>query len=248
MDNVHIIVQARMNSSRLPGKILKELCGLPMLYHIVERCRRSKKADRVIVATSVSSEDDAVVEFCKENGTDYFRGSEDDVLERYYQCARQFKSDVIVRICADNPFADPLIIDFCIERLQASDGADYIRNSSIKNIPPGINAEVFYFRALEHAYKNAKEPYEREHVTPYIWENKQHEFKIGTSIVVSKAYEGNYRLTVDYPEDFEMIRKIYKALYKPGMIIDVREAIIFLDKHPEIPQINAHRKQKSIST
>lgn len=235
-----------MGSGRLPGKILKDLCGFPMLYHVVERCHKAKLAEKVIVATTVEAQDDVTADFCKDRGIDCVRGSESDVLSRYYDAARKFGSSVIVRVTADCPLIDPEIIDLCIQKFEEEKGADYISNISVRTFPRGLDTEVFSFDALERAYKKAKESYEREHVTPYIWENKNGEFKIGESLSASSEYARNYRLTVDYPEDFEVIKKIYEALYKPNTIIDAREAFVFLDHHPEIAEINAYCEQRPV--
>ncbi|MBI1888689.1 MAG: glycosyltransferase family protein [Candidatus Spechtbacteria bacterium] len=244
--NTHIIIQARMGSGRLPGKILKDLCGFPMLYHVIERCRKSKLAERVILATTVEAQDNSTADFCSNHGIDYMRGSENDVLSRYYETARKFHSSVIVRVTADCPLIDPLIIDSCIQKFKEEKDVDYLSNVSVRTFPRGLDVEVFSFNALQRAYKEAKELYEREHVTPYIWENKKREFKIGESVRASSEYARNYRLTVDYPEDFELMKKIYEALYKEGTIIDAREAFVFLNHHPEIARINAHCEQRPV--
>lgn len=243
LGNVYIIIQARMNATRLPGKVLKNLCGFPMLYHVIERCRNSKRVDNVIVATTVSSNDDAIVSFCKKNDISYFRGSEHNVLERYYDCARRFKSSIIIRVCADNPLVDPAIIDFCIEELNDSDDIDYVSSSPSGKFPLGLNVEAFFFEALEKAYNCAREPYEKEHVTPYIWENKNKEFKI-KSLTAPSEYARGYRLTVDYPEDLRVMEILYEKFYKPGSIVSVPAALKFLDEHPEISSINANCEQK----
>lgn len=246
MENTHIIIQARIGSGRLPGKILKDLCGFPMLYHVVERCKESKRADKVIVATTTQQEDDVTASFCDEHKVDYARGSENNVLERYHETALKFGSSRIVRVTADCPLIEPSIIDLCIEKFEKEKGMDYLSNISVRTFPRGLDVEVFSFDALERAWKRAKEPYEREHVTPYIWENKNGEFKIGEVLRASPEYARNYRLTVDYPEDFEVVKKIYEALYKPNTIVDAREALAFLDHHPEIARINAYCEQKPV--
>jgi spore coat polysaccharide biosynthesis protein SpsF len=245
---VHIIIQARMGSARMPGKILKNLSGLPMLYHIVERCRRSEKASDTIVATTLSSGDDGVVGLCRKMGVSYFRGSENDVLSRYYEAAKVFDSKVVVRVNADCPLVDPRLIDICIRKFNGSfPNIDYISNNMpTRTFPVGFDVEVFSFNSLQHAHNNAKKQYEREHVTPHIWQNKKGGFNIGKSLEADASYRRDYRLTVDYSEDFELISKIYNALYNDGDIVDAREAIRFLDENPQIASINAHCDQKVI--
>lgn len=242
-----IIIQARMGSTRLPGKIMKNLAGKPMLWHVMGRCLKSKAADRVIVATTTNTEDDAVEKFCQENNFLYHRGSADNVLERYYEAARKFGADAIVRVTSDCLLIDPAIIDRCILAFQKS-GADYISNvvPGERTFPRGLDVEAFKFAALEKAHREASENYEKEHVTPHIWENKKNEFKIGATIQAAPEYARNYRLTVDYPEDFELIEKIYSKFFVPGEIISVPDAIKFLDQNPELLKINAHCEQKPL--
>lgn len=246
--NTAIIIQARMGSTRLPGKIMKELAGKPMLWHVVERSRRAKNADNVIVATTVNPEDDIVEKLCKENGFLYFRGSADNVLERYYLTAGKFSAQIVVRITSDCPLNDPALIDSTIEAYK-NGSYDYLSLavSGPEAFPRGFDVEVFSFKALEKAYRKAREPHEKEHVTPYIWENKNKEFKVGQQFIKAPPeYAREYRLTVDYPEDFLLIEKIYAALYKPGKIFHMPEIIHFLDNNPQIASLNANCVQKVI--
>jgi spore coat polysaccharide biosynthesis protein SpsF len=250
MSQTDIIIQARMGSGRLPGKVLRDLVGFPMVYHVVERCRFAKCAANVIVATTTLLEDDAIVGACERFVIPYSRGSSENVLERYYDAARQYKSSVIVRVTADCPLIDPFIIDECVKKFYESE-ADYISNVSDKDasertFPRGLDVEVFSFAALEKAYRNATEQYEKEHVTPYIWENKKNEFRIGSSVSASSEYARDYRLTVDYPEDFELMEIIYERFYKSGTIIFVPEVISFLSHNPEIAAININCEQRPV--
>ncbi len=241
-----IILQARMGSTRLPGKILKDLSGKPMLWHVVTRCLGSKLAERTIVATTINPEDDIVESFCKENNFLYHRGSSENVLMRYYETAKKFDAQIIVRVTGDDPLTDPVVIDKCIDALQKSN-ADYLSNiNPLRTFPRGLDAEVFKFSALEKAYKEAKENYEREHVTPYIWENKKNEFKIGAPVIADESYRRGYRLAVDYPEDFELMEKIYSKFYFSGKQVDVPELLKFLDSNPDWLKINANCAQKPL--
>ena len=241
-----IIIQARMSSARLPGKILKNLAGKPMLWHVVSRCLNSKTADKVVVATTTNLEDNAVERFCKENNFLYYRGSLDNVLSRYYEAAKQFGADTIVRVTSDCPLIDPKIINLCVEALKKT-GADYLSNiNPDRTFPRGLDVEAFTFAALEKAHGEAKDSYEKEHVTPYIWENKKNEFKIGPAVKANPEYARNYRLTVDYPEDFELMEKIYSKFFIPGKIVDVPEALKFLDTNPDLLKINANCEQKPL--
>lgn len=239
------IIQARMASTRLQGKIMKELAGHPMLWHVVERARRAGMVDNTVVATTTDPEDDAIQELAEKEGWLFYRGSRDDVLDRYYQTAKVFKAGIIVRITADCPLIDPFIIDRCIREFQLRK-CDFLSNvlEDESTFPRGLDVRVFSFQALEEAARNATKPYEREHVAPYIWENEKGTFNICSVIEASPEYARNHRLTVDYPEDLEMMEKVYNELHKPGTIIDTKEAISFLDTHPEIVEINAHCEQK----
>lgn len=241
------IIQARMGSTRLPGKILKDLSGQEVLWHVAKRALSADKVDQVIVATTTNPEDDAVEEFCKKNNFLFYRGSEENVLERYYEAAKRFGAEVVIRITSDCPLIDPSVISLCVEAFKKS-GCDYISNvvPGPRTFPRGLDVEVFSFESLEKAHKNASETHEKEHATPYIWENKNGEFKLGETITASAEYARNYRLTVDYPEDFELIKKIYQEFYRPDKIIDVRDAVGFLDKNPDIAKINANCEQKPL--
>jgi len=240
------IIQARMASARLPGKIMKELAGHTMLWHVVERAKKASMVDKTIVATTTDLQDDAIQDLAEKEGWPLYRGSRDDVLDRYYQTAKVFKADIIVRITADCPLIDPLVIDECIREFQLRK-CDFLSNvlEDKSTFPRGLDVRVCSFQALEEAARNATKPYEREHVAPYIWENKEGKFNICSVIEASPEYARNYRLTVDYPEDLTMMEKMYSALYKRGTIIDTKEAISFLDSHPEIVNINIHCEQKA---
>lgn len=239
------IIQARMGSTRLPGKILKNLAGRPMLWHVAERVKRAKLVDAAVVATTTESEDDQVKSFCEAHGIAHFRGSAENVLGRYYEAARQFDADVVVRVTGDCPLIDPEVIDECIRAFRTH-RPDYISNVNPgpRSFPRGLDVEVFAFTALEDAFQNAREPYEREHVTPFMWENKDGHFRLGPPVLASAEYASSRRLTVDYPEDFTLMEKIYTILYQEGGIVHVPDALRLLDENPEIAAINAHCAQK----
>ncbi|MFH1077793.1 MAG: glycosyltransferase family protein [Patescibacteria group bacterium] len=241
------IIQARMGSTRLPGKILKMLAGKPMLWHVVVRCRKATKVDRVIVATTTNPEDDAVEAFCVENGIECFRGSSDDVLERYHGAAKEAGADTVVRVTSDCPLIDPTVIDLFIGAFETQ-SVDYVSNiiPGHRSFPRGLDVEVFGFAPLETAAAEATEPYEKEHATPYIWENRKGAFRIGQAVPVPPDLSRGHRLTVDYPEDFALIERIYVELYRPGSIIDTVQALAFLDKHPEVASLNASCEQKPV--
>jgi spore coat polysaccharide biosynthesis protein SpsF len=241
-----IIIQARIGSSRLPGKVMKDLAGYPMIYHVAERCAKSELARNTIIATSVLAQDDVIEDFCKQNNIRCFRGSESDVLSRYYEAAKYFGSENVVRVTSDCPLIDPITIDRCIEEFNNAKNIDYLSNVFIRTFPRGLDVEIFSFSSLKRAHDNATEKYEREHVTPYIWENKRGEFNIGKPVTASGKYKRDYRLTVDYQEDLDLVSEIYEALYNNRGVIDVRDAVQFLDQNPQIASINANCEQRDI--
>lgn len=216
-----IVLQARMGSMRLPGKVLMPLSGRPMLSHIVERLKKVPNSEALIVATSTNKADDAIEEFCSREGVDCFRGYELDVLDRYYRAAIRFKLTNIVRATADNPFVDPAEIDRLIG-LHKKTGADYTH--SFDALPIGVGAECFTFAALERSWKEGMKPNHREHVNEYIQENPAL-FRIEALTIPPDKTAPELRLTVDAPEDFKKAEAIYAKLYRPGDIISTVEVI-----------------------
>ncbi|MFC1587349.1 cytidylyltransferase domain-containing protein [Planctomycetota bacterium] len=235
------IIQARFGSTRLRGKILKPLAAYPMLYHVVARSRAA--LDRVIVATSTHAADDAVEAFCGEYGIECFRGAEDDVLDRYYQVALPQKPDIVVRITADCPLVSIDGIDEVVKIL-VEEQLDYCM-WDLDRIPLGLGAEAMRFDALARTWQDAVRAEEREHVTLYM---RRHagDFKIriaGTDLVPNR---NDLRLTVDTPEDYQVLKAVYDELYVPGSFIGISEAAAFLDLHPGIKQLNANITQKKV--
>jgi len=223
---------------------MKAVCGKPVLWHVVNRCQLSEKAKRIIVATTVNAEDDAIAAWCGDNGISCFRGSEKNVLKRYYQAARMYSAETIVRVTADCILIDPKIIDLCL--LSFKHGRyDYVSNvlGEMRTSPIGFEVEVFSFATLLMAHEGATQAYEKEHVTPYIWENKQDKFSIGPIVLSPHKHKKWFRLTMDYPEDLQLLNIIYRELYKPGAVVDIGAVLNYLDQHPEIAKINAHCKQ-----
>jgi len=228
------IIQARVGSTRLPGKVLKKIEGRTVLEHVINRVQAAKKIDDIVIATTVKKKDLEIVQLCAKLGISIFCGSEDDVLDRYYQTARLFKAEHIVRITSDCPLIDPMVIDEVIE-LYFQKKADYASNTMIKTFPDGLDTEVFSFKTLKIAWKNAKLSSEREHVTPYIWKNPNI-FKI---VNLKCEYNLNdKRWTIDEAEDFEFIKIIYKNLYLEDSLFGMRKILDFLKTHPEVEEIN----------
>lgn len=228
------IIQARMGSTRLPGKTLAAISGTPLLLHIINRIKASKTVDAIIIATTRLPEDNILESLAADHHIAYYRGSTDDVLDRFYQAAKICEADVIVRITADDPFKDPEILDLCCRSLLEHPDLDYVSNTMKPTYPEGLDVEVFRFPALETAWKQAKLPSEREHVTPFIWKNpgKFHCMNIEHDVDLS-----GYRWTLDYPEDLQFTQTIYEKLNDKG-IFYMRDILDLLRKYPDLSNIN----------
>jgi spore coat polysaccharide biosynthesis protein SpsF len=226
------IIQARMGSTRLPGKVLKKIKGKTLLEILVERLRQAKKIDQIIIATSTDKKNLAIVKLAKKINCPYFIGNENDVLDRVYQAAKKFKAQTIIRVTADCPFHDPELVDQIVEfYLKNKSKYDYVSNVDPPSFPDGLDLWIIPFKTLERAWKEAKLTSEREHVCPYIWKNP-HLFKIGH--FESKKDYSHLRWTVDDIGDFNFIKKIYEKLYKKGKIFHMKDILDLLKKHPEL--------------
>ncbi len=238
------IVQARMGSSRLPGKSLMPVAGKPMLAHLLERLKAARAPDALLVATSTKRRDEAILEVCRGAGVDAFAGSEEDVLDRYYQAARASGAETVVRINGDCPLIDPEIVDMAVVFFSES-GADYVQ---ISGFPLGLGAEVFSFRNLARAWQEASREYEREHVTPYFYRHPEL-FDVKELVAPDALRRPELRLCVDTEEDLALVREIYARLYvPPGRIFTTGEIIGLLDREPHLKEINAHVVQKTLPT
>jgi len=235
------IIQARMGSTRLPGKVLKEVKGKPLLMYQIERVRVSKLLDKIIVATSNLPKDDIIADFCKKNSIDVFRGNENDVLSRYYECAKKHKADIIVRLTADCPLVDPFVIDRVISMFQ-KENVDYAANTvppETARFPDGSDVEVFSMQALERAFIECSDPHDREHVTFYFWryDNNFKTVQISQDVDWSK-----YRFTVDYPEDFEVVEYVFQELERRGSFGHLEEIIEIIETNQEMKEKNVKYK------
>lgn len=236
------IIQARMGSSRLSGKVLMDIMGEPMLWHVINRLGFSRKINEIILAIPDTKENDILEKFAKKNKIKYFRGNEEDVLSRYFKAAKKFKCDVVVRITSDCPLIDPKIIDKIIED-HLDSTADYTANILKRTYPKGLDVEVLSLKTLEKIFKEAKEKQYREHVTLYI---REHPEKFKRVNVKNKEDFSHFRWTVDEEKDLEFIREIYKRLYKKGKIFLMEEIVKLLEKDPELLEINKNVKRKKI--
>lgn len=230
-----------MGSARLPGKVLLDLGGKPVLARVVERLRNSDRIDEIIVATTTASADDAIMHECARLQTPVFRGSEHDVLDRYLQAAKTHRADAVVRITSDCPLIDPDVVDKTIARF-IEEEADFACNVLTRTYPRGLDTEVFSFRALEQVAGRAQRQYEREHVTPFFYEHADL-FKI----VSVAEYEdfSRHRWTLDTEEDLKLIREIY-TYFGNHANFRWRDAAALMDRRPELAALNAHVLQKSM--
>jgi spore coat polysaccharide biosynthesis protein SpsF len=236
------IVQARLGSTRLPGKILKDLSGRPMLWHVINRLSGSRYINQTVIATTILSEDDPVQSFCEENNFSFYRGSPENVLSRYYEAAVKYEADIIIRITSDCPVIDPAVVDKIAYKF-LTDTPDYISNCIIRTFPRGLDTEIFSFKALEKAYLEAKLQHELEHVTPYIYRHPE--------IFSIKNFTNDkdlsfHRWTVDTREDFHLIRKIYEELYHKKELFLLDDILNLFDIQPDLVRINQNVEQKKL--
>ncbi len=237
MTQINGLIQARISSSRLPGKVLLDICGKPMLLRVVERARLVKNLDQVAVITSTSDDDNAIEVFCRDHGIPCFRGSLDDVLDRYYRAAFHFGAGTVVRITADCPLLDPVVVDHVIEVFLGG-SYDYVSNTLECSYPDGLDTEVFTFAALENAWKSALLKSEREHVTAFIYKHPEL-FCLGNA----KHSEdlSAQRWTVDTPSDLEFVRAVYSNFLTPQF--GMGDVMQFIKDHPEVGDLNAGRER-----
>jgi spore coat polysaccharide biosynthesis protein SpsF len=249
-----------MSSSRLPGKVLRDIAGKPMLAHVVHRTQHASHVHQVVVATTLDESDEPIVEFCSANAIPCYRGSMHDVLDRYYQAAQQYQAQVVVRITADCPLIDPQLIDEIVIKFlkepddPTKDNAEHLSirepayDFAANRLPPpwgrtypiGLDTEVCSMHALEIAWREAREKHQREHVMPFFYEHPER-FRI-LHLDYHTDY-GNLRWTVDTPEDLEMIQRVF-AYFSPREPESWLEVLDLLEKHPDLAQINQQIKPK----
>ncbi len=237
---IAVIIQARMASTRLPKKVLMDIKGKPMLWHVINRLGSSKKLDDVILAIPDTKENDTLETFAKDNKVKYFRGSEEDVLSRCYETAKKFKCDIIVRITSDCPLIDPEVVDLAIKK-HLNSNADYTSNVQIRTYPKGMDVEVLNFQALEKAHDETKDSADREHVALYI---RKHPSIFKQSNIINDKNLASMRWTVDEKEDLDFVRKIFNKLYQKEKIFSMQEILKLLEKNSQLSEINKEIKRK----
>lgn len=235
-----IIVQARMTSTRLPGKVLLPLAGEPMLTRLIERLRRVRRADGIVVATTTNATDDPIAALCAQLGVPCHRGSEHDVLSRYADAARVHGADVVVRITSDCPLIDPALIDQTIAAFDEG-GSDYVSNMLPPTWPYGMAVEVFSAAALAQAHAEATQAAEREHVTPFLyWHPERYRLRN----VASPVDLSHHRWTVDTPEDYALVSRLFDHLMPTRPNFTQADVLALLEQHPDWIAINQHIRQK----
>ncbi len=243
MTKLAIIVQARMTSTRLPGKVLLTVMGKPLLSYQIERLRRIRGAE-FVVATTRNREDDAIEAICRDLDIIVFRGDENDVLSRYHGAALAVGADVVVRVTSDCPLIDPDVSERVINRyLSARGSLEYVSNTLVRTYPRGLDTEIFPFSVLDIAHNEAGKPYEREHVTPFIY---KHPERFRMDQVTDVEDRSGLRWTVDTPEDFEFVRLVLENIYPSNPLFCMRDVLETLRIHPDWALINANVVQKKL--
>ncbi len=241
------IIQARVGSTRLPGKVLRTLCGKSVLAHVVDRVKAARRLDAVWIATTDNPADDPLVEECRHLGVPSFRGSESDVLARYHGAARASEAEAVVRITSDCPLFDAALLDEMLMVFRQANRRDitldYVSNVQQRRYPRGLDAEIFTRAALDRAHREARLPHEREHVTPYFYQHPDL-FRLGS--YAGEADLSHLRWTLDTPEDWQFIEAVYRLLYRMDRLFTTAEVLELLQRQPELAQINCGVRQKPL--
>ncbi|PLS17890.1 acylneuraminate cytidylyltransferase [Bacillus sp. M6-12] len=235
------VIQARMGSSRLLGKILKPLGNHDVLTYVVERCKKIDGVSDVIVATSALPQDDLVEEWCKSRGVSYFRGSEEDVLDRYVQAAKQYNPDFVIRVTADCPFVDFGLASTMV--MAMTEAPTQFMNLQ-GELPRGLAVELFSYETLKYIHENGLEPRHREHVTYYAYENRD-EFSWTSVHASSGIQKPELRITLDTEEDYELCKRVAEH-FEGNLFVPSAEVVKYLAANPELAKINAHIEQKPV--
>lgn len=238
--NTIAVVQARMGSTRLPGKTMLDVLGKPLLFRQLERIKKAQLIDKIVVATSTQKEDDTIAEFCQKYGYSCFRGSLNDLLDRHYQAAVRYDADIVLKIPSDCPLIDHRIIDVVVEEyLSSFDKYDFVTNLKPGSWPDGNDVEVMPIHTLKQAWIEAKSPNEREHTTPFIT-NPANGFKVkNVSWNSGLDYSATHRWTIDYPEDYQFIRRVYEELYPSNNDFSMEDILQLIMLKPDIQDINS---------
>ncbi len=234
-----IVIQARTASTRLPDKILLPICEKELLVRMVERVKASDFGENVVVATTINEKDNEIINICQREKFKYFRGDENDLLDRHFHAALHYDADIIVKIPSDCPLIDTKIINRVINYfLDNYNKFDFVSNLHPQSYPDGNDVEVMRFDVLETAWRKSKIPFQREHTTPYIWDNPD-KFRIGNvKWETGLNYSMTHRFTIDYLEDYEFIKAVYDELYNKNKLFGLNDILNLLNNKPEIYEIN----------
>lgn len=241
---IGVIVQARMTSTRLPGKVLKEVLQKPLLSYQLERLRRVRNVNDILIATTVNETDQPIVDWCQRESVPFYRGSEEDVLARYYEAAKNHQFDVVVRVTSDCPLIDPHVVERIVQfYLDHHPEYDYVSNTLERSYPRGMDTEVFSFQVLERTYREGITPADREHVTPYIYRNPD---KFRLESLTNEQDLSFHRWTVDTPEDCELVKRLLETLYPQNPEFTMSDALLLLERNQDWIRINSMVEQKKL--
>jgi spore coat polysaccharide biosynthesis protein SpsF len=234
------VIQARTGSSRLPQKVLMSICDKPLLIRMIERVKAAQLSGQIVVATSTDKDDDVIEELCSKENIDCYRGDLNDLLDRHYQTAKKYNADAVAKIPSDCPLIDPHIIDKVYKYfIDNFDKYDFVSNLHPATYPDGNDVEIMSFKTIETAWKEAKRKLEREHTTPFIWENPDR-FKIGNvEWETGMDFSTKHRWTIDYEEDYVFIRTVYEELYHKNPSFSIYDILSLLQEKPFIYEINS---------
>ncbi len=238
--NIVTVIQARMKSTKLPNKVFLSLAGKPLLVRLIERVKLSKLTGTIVVATTTDPEDDQIYTLCKDEGINVFRGHPTDLLDRHYKAGLKYDADAIVKIPSDCPLIDPSAISKVLKFFVDNQYIyDFVSNLHPATYPNGNDVEVMKMNSLKSAWKSAKLPFEREHTTPYIWENPEN-FRIGNVVwETGQDYSMSHRFSIDYEEDYFFIKNIYDELYNTNPNFGVNDILYLLQLKPHLKDINS---------
>ena len=239
------VIQARTGSTRLPGKVLFPIKNKPMIAHTIDRLKKSKRIDQIVLATTNLAEDRVLLDLATTLKVESFAGSENDVLDRFYQAGKRYPADVIVRCTGDCPVIDWQVTDRVIDQ-HLKHGNDYTSNTVTRSYPRGLDTEVIQFKALERSAKEAKLLHEREHVTPYLYQHPEF-FSIEQVEAEKNRWQPDLRLTVDTQEDFDFMVKIFDFLYDQNPFFLVDDILSLINQKPQLKEINRHVRQKPLA-
>ncbi|MAF85149.1 MAG: spore coat biosynthesis protein F [Dehalococcoidales bacterium] len=237
-------IEARMGSTRLPEKTIKEMVGKPMLELIIERLKRARKVDEIVVATTTEPEDEVIAELAERVGVKWFRGSSEDVLDRVIQAAKVYKADIIVEMTGDNPLLEPQLVDEAID-IYLKGNYDYVSNAIKDTYPDGLNVQAFSVKVLDEVARITNDPADRENVSLYIYEHPE-EYRLYNMEAPAEYYHPEYRWTIDTEEDFQFTKAVYENLYYKNPDFSIADIMKLLKEKPDLLKINAHIEQKPV--